>query len=175
MVNTLQFGDIAGLQDLVPAAVDAAREHLEASRAELRRQGQRPDRGVPGPPGAPGSSSAWTSLLAQQRGKREQVSETAGELRRLTEALRTAGEPLLRVLAVLVPGRRGERPMSYDSITNRGDYLSPHYLAEVLPRDLAKKTSLRTRWAERDKARRAHPGQGTARPAPRSTSTRACR
>ena len=26
--------------------------------------------------------------------------------------------------------------MSYDSITNRGDYLSPHYLAEVLPRDL---------------------------------------
>jgi hypothetical protein len=47
--------------------------------------------------------------------------------------------------------------MSYDSITNRGDYLSPHYLAEVLPRDLAKKTSLRTRWADRDKAKEPTP------------------
>ena len=47
--------------------------------------------------------------------------------------------------------------MSYDSITNRGDYLSPHYLAEVLPRDLAKKTSLRTRWAARDKAKEPTP------------------
>jgi len=50
--------------------------------------------------------------------------------------------------------------MSYDSITNRGDYLSPHYLAEVLPRDLAKKTSLRTRWAERDKAGEPTPVKG---------------
>ena len=33
MVNTLRFGDIARLQDLVPAAVDAARDHLEARRA----------------------------------------------------------------------------------------------------------------------------------------------
>ena len=41
--------------------------------------------------------------------------------------------------------------MSYDSLTNRGDYLSPHYLAEVLPRELAKKGGLRTQWAERDK------------------------
>ena len=35
MVNTLRFGDIARLQDLVPAAVDAARGHLEARRADL--------------------------------------------------------------------------------------------------------------------------------------------
>ena len=47
--------------------------------------------------------------------------------------------------------------MSYDSLTNRGDYLSPHYLAEVLPRELAKKDCLRARWAERDK-------EGTASP-----------
>ncbi|MGD0560262.1 MAG: DNA methyltransferase, partial [Streptosporangiaceae bacterium] len=40
--------------------------------------------------------------------------------------------------------------MSYDSLTNRGDYLSPHYLAEVLPRELAKKDGLRSRWAERE-------------------------
>ena len=41
--------------------------------------------------------------------------------------------------------------MSHDSLTNRGDYLSPHYLAEVLPRELAKKDGLRAQWAQRDK------------------------
>ena len=50
--------------------------------------------------------------------------------------------------------------MSYDSITNRGDYLSPHYLAEVLPRDLKKQGSLRTRWADRDKASQPTPVRG---------------
>ena len=50
--------------------------------------------------------------------------------------------------------------MSYDSLTNRGDYLSPHYLAEVLPRELAKKDGLRAHWAERDKAGNGHPRQG---------------
>ncbi len=47
--------------------------------------------------------------------------------------------------------------MSYDSLTNHGDYLSPHYLAEVLPRELAKKDGLRAQWTERDK-------EGTASP-----------
>ena len=41
--------------------------------------------------------------------------------------------------------------MSYDSLTNRGDYLSPHYLAEVLPRELAKKDGLRAHWTQQDK------------------------
>ena len=50
--------------------------------------------------------------------------------------------------------------MSYDSITNRGDYLSPHYLAEVLPRDLKKQGSLRTRWADRNKAGQPTPVRG---------------
>jgi hypothetical protein len=50
--------------------------------------------------------------------------------------------------------------MSYDSITNRGDYLSPHYLAEVLPRDLRKQGSLRTRWADREKLDRPTPVRG---------------
>ena len=50
--------------------------------------------------------------------------------------------------------------MSYDSITNRGDYLSPHYLAEVLPRELKKQGSLRTRWAEREKAGQPTPVRG---------------
>jgi hypothetical protein len=42
--------------------------------------------------------------------------------------------------------------MSFDSITNRGDYLSPHYLAEKLPQDLKGKGGLRARWTEREKA-----------------------
>jgi hypothetical protein len=50
--------------------------------------------------------------------------------------------------------------MSYDSITNRGDYLSPHYLAEVLPRDLRKQGSLRTRWADREKLDQPTPVRG---------------
>jgi hypothetical protein len=50
--------------------------------------------------------------------------------------------------------------VSYDSITNRGDYLSPHYLAEVLPRDLKKQGSLRARWADREKAGQPTPVRG---------------
>jgi hypothetical protein len=42
--------------------------------------------------------------------------------------------------------------VSYDSIVNRGDYLSAHYLAEVLPRELKKPDGLLARWAERKKA-----------------------
>ena len=37
MVNTLQFGDIARLQELVPAAVQAARAHLEERREDYDR------------------------------------------------------------------------------------------------------------------------------------------
>ena len=71
--------------------------------------------------------------------------------------LHTAGEPLLRILAVL-----DGAPMSYDSLTNRGDYLSPHYLAEVLPRELAKKDGLRAQWARAGQGGNRQPGQGTA-------------
>ena len=42
--------------------------------------------------------------------------------------------------------------MTYDSITNRGDYLSPYYLAEKLPTAIREKGGLRAHWAERDKA-----------------------
>ncbi|WP_062207674.1 DNA methyltransferase [Streptomyces sp. NBRC 109706] len=48
--------------------------------------------------------------------------------------------------------------MTYDSLVNHGDYLSAHYLAEVLPKDLRAKDGLLARWAEaEDEARRAHP------------------
>ncbi|SFN62037.1 hypothetical protein SAMN04489713_102606 [Actinomadura madurae] len=41
--------------------------------------------------------------------------------------------------------------MTYDSIVNRGDYFSAHYLAEVLPKDLKKKDGLLARWTEAEK------------------------
>lgn len=37
--------------------------------------------------------------------------------------------------------------MTYDSLVNHGDYLSAHYLAEVLPKDLKAKEGLLARWA----------------------------
>ncbi|MFJ3170787.1 class I SAM-dependent DNA methyltransferase [Streptomyces roseus] len=40
--------------------------------------------------------------------------------------------------------------MTYDSLVNRGDYFSAHYLAEVLPKDL--KSGLLQTWKEREEA-----------------------
>jgi hypothetical protein len=102
MVNTLKFGDLAMPQDLVPAAVDAARAHLAASRAEYDEQVNAPIEEYRK------RLTTWEqlsldSLMLQQRGRRDRVRETAGDLTRMTEALRTAGEPLLRILAVLAP------------------------------------------------------------------------
>lgn len=47
--------------------------------------------------------------------------------------------------------------MTYDSLVNHGDYLSAHYLAEVLPKDLKAKDGLLARWAAaEEEARRDH-------------------
>ncbi|MFV0127329.1 class I SAM-dependent DNA methyltransferase [Streptomyces sp. HMX112] len=46
--------------------------------------------------------------------------------------------------------------MTYDSLVNRGDYFSAHYLAEVLPKDL--KSGLLQKWKEREEA--AKPAAG---------------
>ncbi|MER6827000.1 class I SAM-dependent DNA methyltransferase [Streptosporangium sp. NPDC000563] len=50
--------------------------------------------------------------------------------------------------------------MSFDSIVNRGDYFSAHYLAEVLPKDLRKSGGLLARWSEDEKADRDTPRRG---------------
>ncbi|GGZ30767.1 DNA methyltransferase [Streptomyces poonensis] len=42
--------------------------------------------------------------------------------------------------------------MTYDSLVNRGDYFSAHYLAEVFPKDL--KAGLLTTWKDREEAAR---------------------
>ncbi|MGW4850520.1 class I SAM-dependent DNA methyltransferase [Streptomyces sp. NPDC004288] len=50
--------------------------------------------------------------------------------------------------------------MTYDSLVNRGDYFSAHYLAEVLPKDL--KTGLLQTWKEREEAARPPAAAGEA-------------
>ncbi|MEU5393259.1 hypothetical protein [Streptomyces tibetensis] len=47
--------------------------------------------------------------------------------------------------------------MTYDSLVNHGDYLSAHYLAELLPKDLKAKDGLLSRWAAfEEQERRRH-------------------
>ncbi len=154
MVNTLRFGDIARLQELVPVAVKAARAHLEDT----------PRRTTTATVDEPLNEyrdrvKVWQqdSLLdvpAQSRTRREQRGRTRPRPSSNDDDHEAAHG---RRAAAAHPRRAGWCPMSYDSLTNRGDYLSPHYLAEVLPRELAKKDGLRARWAERDK-------EGTASP-----------
>ncbi|MGW6557119.1 class I SAM-dependent DNA methyltransferase [Streptomyces hydrogenans] len=50
--------------------------------------------------------------------------------------------------------------MTYDSLVNRGDYFSAHYLAEVLPKDL--RTGLLQTWKEREEAAKPPAGTGDA-------------
>ncbi|MFC0864310.1 Eco57I restriction-modification methylase domain-containing protein [Sphaerimonospora cavernae] len=50
--------------------------------------------------------------------------------------------------------------MSFDSLVNRGDYFSAHYLAEVLPKDLKKSGGLFARWNEQEKAGHRTPRKG---------------
>jgi superfamily II DNA or RNA helicase len=86
------------LQDLVPAAVAAARAHLDAGRTAWEERISEP-------------LAAYRDHVAQWRtdsllpgitGRRERlVEETADELARLLDQLHTTGRPLLRVLAVL--------------------------------------------------------------------------
>ncbi|QBI56469.1 Eco57I restriction-modification methylase domain-containing protein [Streptomonospora litoralis] len=57
--------------------------------------------------------------------------------------------------------------MSYDSLVNRGDYFSAHYLAEVLPKSLKGKSGLWKEWDERERAEREGARDRTTRRAPR--------
>nr|MDT0663341.1 helicase-related protein [Micromonospora sp. DSM 115978] len=104
MVNHAQPVPLAPLADLLPAAVAAARAHLERRRDEvaeanaepLRQYRERLDR------------FAQDSLLdevppAQRTRRRQRVDATVREQADLLDRLETAGDPLLRVLAVLAP------------------------------------------------------------------------
>ena len=168
-----RFGDIDPLQELVPAAVEAARAHLEERRDEYDAAGRRAARRVPGRAWRPGEQVSLLDVLPGRAARQARAGRRRppASWHDLIDALHTAGEPLLRVLAVLVRVPSGECRMSYDSLTNRGDYLSPHYLAEVLPRDLAKKGGLRAQLGASGTRRASPPRSGGCAACGAATST----
>ena len=104
IVNTGQTGDIPSLRELVPAAVAAARAHLEAQRAAYDAKVNAPIEEYRA------RLATWKQLSldilqvqAHPQARRDEVQVTASRLDDLTNSLRTAGEPLLRLLAVLAP------------------------------------------------------------------------
>ncbi|RCG32876.1 helicase [Sphaerisporangium album] len=104
MNNPAQPLDLQRLQDLVKPAVEVARAHLEERRAHY-------DAEIVEPLDAyQAKLTQWQQLTldgvhVSQYGRRSaDVRETVAEQQRLIDSLRTTGEPLLRVLAVLIEG-----------------------------------------------------------------------
>ncbi|CAL9387880.1 RNA polymerase-associated protein RapA [Nocardiopsis dassonvillei] len=105
MVNTGRGGDLADVQALVPAAVRTAAAHLE------QRQGEYAARIEADLAASENRVEQWEQLALEGLGedpraqnKRGAVRDTADQQRRLVEKMRTVGEPLLRVLAVVKGG-----------------------------------------------------------------------
>ncbi|PWU48055.1 helicase [Micromonospora globispora] len=100
MVNRAEAISLEALQSLLPQAVDAARGYLDGKRAQwaeanaepLRRYEQQLDR-----------FQQDSLKVAQQEKQRDKVRTTVAEQGDLLARLETAGDPLLRVLAVLLP------------------------------------------------------------------------
>ncbi|WP_198541748.1 hypothetical protein [Parafrankia colletiae] len=94
MTNPPTEPDLAALQRLVPAAVDAATR-------ELRRQRMAWEASIAAP------LAAYRARLSgwQQRSLFHDVEKTVTDQIRIVDRLETSGEPLLRVLAVLEPAR----------------------------------------------------------------------
>jgi hypothetical protein len=88
----------------VPNAIDAARSHLVALEAEYRKQ---IDRAL-----APYRErvAEWRqeALFASARPKEAELDRTAKRRLKLVKSLETAGEPMLRLLAVLEPHTAAE-------------------------------------------------------------------
>ena len=158
MVNRAEAVALEPLTQLLPEAVGAARRYLEGKRAEWAEANAEPLRKYREQLIDFQQASLLDELPGAHREKRRQrVDATVAEQHDLLDRLETAGDPLLRVLAVLVPSPESAR-MSFESLTNRGEYLSAHYLAEILPTTL--KGGLVKQWAEREKAGESTPRSG---------------
>jgi conjugal transfer/entry exclusion protein len=102
MINTQQTPDVDVLKKLVPFAVTSARDHLEKRRDEYDAKNAEPLEA------ARSRLDSWQQLSLEgvavpQRGRAEaRVTDTVEQQQRLLDSLRSTGEPLLRVLAVLV-------------------------------------------------------------------------
>ncbi|PSK99023.1 SNF2 domain-containing protein [Murinocardiopsis flavida] len=102
MINTGAPGDLAALQELVGPAVDAARVHLDAQRAVYDAQIER-DLRAPEERLADFEQMALDGLGEDWRraNRRGEVDATVAEQQQLMRKMRTMGEPLLRILAVV--------------------------------------------------------------------------
>lgn len=91
--------DLPGLSALVPDAIDAARRHVVALETEYRRLIE--DTLAP----YRRRVAEWRqeALFARARPKEAELNRTAERRLKLVKSLETAGEPMLRLLAVLEP------------------------------------------------------------------------
>ncbi|MEU4712092.1 DEAD/DEAH box helicase [Micromonospora purpureochromogenes] len=104
MVNRAETIPLDILQSLLPPAVDAARQHLAAKRDEWAEANAEPLRTYRAQLNRFQQASLFDELPSANREKRRQrVQATVQEQGDLLARLETAGDPLLRVLAVLVP------------------------------------------------------------------------
>lgn len=103
MINKGHRFDLRPLQEQIPGAVATARAHLENRRSAYEAEVVAPLDGYRD------RLAEWRQLTldvthVSQRGRKErQVQETVERQHRLLDSLKITGEPLLRVLAVLVP------------------------------------------------------------------------
>ncbi|MBQ1075444.1 DEAD/DEAH box helicase [Micromonospora sp. C31] len=103
MVNRAEAVDTEPLTRLLPQAVAAAREHLAGKRAEFDAANAGPLRRHRDRLATFQQASILDALPGPQREKhRQRVHTTVAEQHDLLDRLETDGEPLLRVLAVLV-------------------------------------------------------------------------
>ncbi|MET8832915.1 SNF2-related protein [Micromonospora sp. NPDC004540] len=104
MVNRAEVVALEPLRQLLPQAVDAARNYLEGKRDEWAEANAEPLRKYRQQLTHFQQASLFDELPGPHREKRRQrVDATVQEQRDLLDRLETDGDPLLRVLAVLVP------------------------------------------------------------------------
>ncbi|MGC4808222.1 helicase-related protein [Micromonospora sp. DT233] len=104
MVNRAEPIATDALRALLPEAVAVARDHLAGKRAEWDAVNAEPLRRHREKLAVFQQASVLDELPGAHREKRrQQVDATVQEQRDLLDRLETAGDPLLRVLAVLVP------------------------------------------------------------------------
>ena len=104
MVNRAEALALDPFRQLLPQAVAAARRHLEAERAEWDAANAEPLEHYRRRLQTFEQASIFDELPASHRAKRrERARNTVAEQHDLLDRLETAGDPLLRVLAVLVP------------------------------------------------------------------------
>lgn len=104
MPNSLQKQDLSALQALVPTVVDAAAAYLKGRRDEYDALSAKPLESLRE------RSARYTQLTlgpdteaAVESATSTQIRQTAQAQIDLADRLRTTGDPLLRLLAVLVP------------------------------------------------------------------------